>query len=281
VWINVGDAHIGYFGSREEVAKAKAEILEFADRDTIAVANADDPLVAAHTRGFTGRLVTFGTQVGAHVRAVDIQDRGFDGTSAAVETPRGSLHLKLNLPGRAHLLNVLAGIAVALEYGIEDAAIERTVSAARPVSRRGSVKTLASGARVVDDTYNASPAAVGVMLQALAATPGATRRVAILGEMLELGDKSLALHESSGQAAAAAGVDLLIAVGGPAADGLVSGAIAAGMASDRVLRFASSAEASSRIPSLVQSGDLVLVKGSRGTRMDVISDALAAAEGQG
>ena len=116
-------------------------------------------------------------------------------------------------------MNVLAGVAIATEYGVAPAAISQTVRAARPVARRGSMTTLRSGARIVDDTYNASPAAVQTMLQALKVTPGATRRIAILGEMLELGDSAFALHEACGRAAAESGVDLLVAVGGPSADG--------------------------------------------------------------
>ena len=108
VWTNVGDAHIGYFGSRDAVASAKAEILEEAGPSTVVVANADDALVAKHTRGFSGRLLTFGTDAAANVRATDIEDRGFEGITATVRTPGGSIPLELNLPGRAHLMNVLA-----------------------------------------------------------------------------------------------------------------------------------------------------------------------------
>jgi UDP-N-acetylmuramoyl-tripeptide--D-alanyl-D-alanine ligase len=281
VWTNVGDAHIGYFGSQDAIASAKAEILEQAGPQTLAIANADDALVAKHIGGFAGRLVTFGVSPAATIRATDIDDRGFEGTTATVRTPRGELTLQLNLPGRAHLMNVLAGIAVATEFGVEASAIRETVSNSRPVARRGAMTAVASGARIVDDTYNASPAAVQTMLQALAATPGAVRRVAILGEMLELGDRALELHETCGRAAREAGIDLLVVIGGPAADGLVTGASAAGLSPDRILRFNDSTSARGRVSALIQPGDLVLIKGSRGTRMDVIADALIQPERQG
>ena len=281
VWTNVGDAHIGYFGSREAVASAKAEILEEAGPATVVIANADDPLVATHTRGFDGRLLTFGTDAAAHVRATEVDDRGFEGISAAVRTSAGPIRLELHLPGRAHLMNVLAGGAVATVYGFAPAAISQTVQAARPVARRGSMTTLRSGARIVDDTYNASPAAVQTMLQALAVTPGAGRRLAILGEMRELGDNALALHEECGRAAGASGVDVLVAVGGPPADGFIAGAKAAGLTDAQLHRFTDSASASGPVAALIQANDLVLIKGSRGTRMDVIADALIAAERQG
>jgi len=280
VWTNVGDAHIGYFGSRDAVASAKAEILEEAGPSTVVVANADDALVAKHTKGFAGRLLTFGTDAAANVRATDVEDRGFEGTTATVRTPGESIRLELNLPGRAHLMNVLAAVAIATEYGVAPAAISQTVRAARPVARRGSMTTLRSGARIVDDTYNASPAAVQTMLQALKATPGATRRIAILGEMRELGDSAFALHEACGRAAAESGVDVLVAVGGPSADGFIAGAKAHGLKDAQLARFSDSASACSPVAALIRAGDLVLIKGSRGTRMDVIADALVAAERQ-
>jgi UDP-N-acetylmuramoyl-tripeptide--D-alanyl-D-alanine ligase len=274
VWTNVGDAHIGYFGSRDAIASAKAEILEQAGPRTLVIANADDALVSGHIGGVAGRLVTFGVGPTAMVRATDIDDRGFAGTTATVRTPNGELRLRLNLPGRAHLMNVLAGVAVATEFRVEAAAITETVAASRPVARRGAMTTIASGARIVDDTYNASPAAVQTMLQALAVTPGASRRIAVLGEMLELGDSALELHEACGRAAREAGIDFLVAVGGPAADGLATGARAAGLSPDRILRFDNSTSAREPVSALIQPGDLVLIKGSRGTRMDIIADAL-------
>jgi UDP-N-acetylmuramoyl-tripeptide--D-alanyl-D-alanine ligase len=276
VWTNVGDAHIGHFGSRDMVARAKAEILEGATAGTVAIVNADDPLAMSQTRGFRGRLVTFGFDPSATVRAVHVTDRGFDGTEVEIRTPSGTLTATVALPGRAHLMNVLASVAVGIELGVPPADIVARVAAARAVNRRGSEVRLPNGARLIDDSYNASPAAMTAMLQALSATETGGRRIAVLGEMLELGASALALHEGCGRQAAIAGVDLLVAVGGPAADGLVSGALAAGMAEDGTRRFPDAASACEPVMALVDAGDLVLVKGSRGTRMDLIVDALAA-----
>jgi len=275
VWTNVGDAHIGHFQSRAAVAEAKAEILEHAQPETLVIANADDKLVMSHAAGFKGRLRTFGEAPSAGVRASDIVDRGFDGTAATVTTPAGELQVRVPLPGRAHLSNVLAAIAVALEFGIPTTAIPGVIQSLMPVRRRGASVVLASGARLIDDSYNASPAAVRAALQALAATPTAGRRVAVLGEMLELGASNDALHRECGRAAAHAGVDLLVAVGGGAARALAEGASSAGLSADRVHVFEDSAAAADRVASLLLPGDLVLVKGSRGTRTDVIVDRLA------
>jgi UDP-N-acetylmuramoyl-tripeptide--D-alanyl-D-alanine ligase len=276
VWTNVGDAHIGYFGSREAVARAKAEILELASAETLIVANADDDLVRAHLQGFAGRSVTFGERAGAHVRASRVVDRGFDGTTADVTTAAGTLRLVVPLAGRAQLSNILAATAVALEFGVPIPAIEARASALRPMARRGTMDVLASGARLVDDSYNASPAAVQAMLAALAVTETPGRRVAVLGEMLELGDQTRALHEACGRAAARGRVDALIVIGGPDADGLVDGAVREGLDRARIHRFADSSAAADAVVRLVAAGDLVLVKGSRGTRTELVADRLKA-----
>jgi UDP-N-acetylmuramoyl-tripeptide--D-alanyl-D-alanine ligase len=276
VWTNVGDAHIGHFGSRDRVADAKAEVLEFASADSVAVVNADDPLIVRHARAFPGRVITFGFDAAAMIRARDVHDRGFDGTSAVFETPAGSWPVQLKLPGRAHLMNALAVTAVAIECGVRPASIAARLAEARPVLRRGSEFSTAAGARVIDDTYNASPAAMEAMLAALAATPTTGRRVAVLGEMLELGESARALHDACGRAAVHAGVDVLVAIGGPAADGFVTGAKATGLPDAQIYRFADSASATAPVVSIVKGGDVVLVKGSRGTRTDLVADALQA-----
>jgi UDP-N-acetylmuramoyl-tripeptide--D-alanyl-D-alanine ligase len=274
VWTNVGDAHIGFFGSREAIARAKAEILERATPAAVVVANADDALVMSHVGKFTGRRVTFGESATADVRAGHVVDRGFDGTTAEIATPAGAAELTVPLAGRAQLSNVLAAIAVALEFKIPLQDVVARVKTLAPVARRGAITALPSGARLVDDSYNASPAAMAMMLAALAATPTSGRRIAVLGEMLELGDQAIALHDASGRAAARAGVDALIVIGGPAADGLVTGAAAAGLDRARIHRFADSASAAEPVARLVATGDLVLVKGSHGTRTDLVADRL-------
>jgi UDP-N-acetylmuramoyl-tripeptide--D-alanyl-D-alanine ligase len=274
VWTNVGDAHIGFFGSREAIARAKAEILERATPSTVVVANADDPLVMSHVGTFTGRRVTFGESPAADIRASQVVDRGFDGTTAEIVTPVGRAQFTVPLAGRAQLSNVLAATAVALEFKIPLEDVVARVKTLAPVARRGAITTLPSGARLVDDSYNASPAAVSMMLAALAATPTSGRRIAVLGEMLELGDQAIALHDASGRAAARAGVDVLVVIGGPPADGLAAGASAAGLDRSRIHRFADSASAAEPVARLVAPGDLVLVKGSHGTRTDIVADRL-------
>jgi UDP-N-acetylmuramoyl-tripeptide--D-alanyl-D-alanine ligase len=273
MWINVGDAHIGHFGSRDAIADAKGEILDCAGVSTLLVANADDPLITARIGAFPGRTITFGTSPNANIRAVNVADRGFDGTTADVTFDGGRpMSLAVPLPGRANLMNALAAVAVADDCGVGAAEISSKLSAMRAVARRGEITALANGARLVDDSYNASPAATQLALASLKATP-ATRRVAVLGEMRELGDLSHDLHFDCGVAAEAA-ADLLVAIGGPDADALAEGAAPAGLAGKSILRFADSAAAADAIEALVRAGDLILIKGSRGTRTDIVADRL-------
>ena len=278
VWTNVGEAHIGYFGTREGIADAKAEILEDADDSDLLIANADDPLVMERSRNFPGRRVTFGESPAADVRATAIEDLGLAGTRAQVVTRSQSQNVHVPLLGRAHLANVLGATAVALEMGVDLAAIARRVESLQPSARRGSVIRLRSRVTVIDDSYNSSPAALKRSLQTLASV-AAPRRVAVLGEMLELGDLSLRLHQECGEAAAQAGVGLLVTVGGPSAEALGQAAIAAGLPAAAVRHFATSDEAAVEVASSVTDGDVVLVKGSRGTRTDRVVDRLQAAHG--
>jgi UDP-N-acetylmuramoyl-tripeptide--D-alanyl-D-alanine ligase len=178
VWTNVGEAHVGFFGSMDAIADAKAEVLERATASTLLVANADDDRIAARIRSFPGVVRTFGIDREADVRAAHVVDRGIDGMSADVATPQGAVAMTTPLVGRGNLANVLAATAVALEYGVALSAIAATVSTLRPASHRGEILRLPSGLIVIDDSYNASPSAVKRALEVLAATK-ATRRIAV------------------------------------------------------------------------------------------------------
>jgi len=276
VWTNVGQAHLGFFGSLDGIANAKAEILERATASTVLVANADDDRITARSSSFAGRVVTFGVDRAATVRASAVVDRGTGGTSATVSTSRGSLHLSTSLVGRGNLENVLAATAVAVEFDVPLDAIEERAQALVPAAHRGEVVRLSSGVTVIDDSYNANPTAMRMALDLLAGERTASRRVAVLGEMLELGDFRDALHEDVGRHVMSGRVDLLMAVGGDAARALAQAAVAAGMAPASVRYFATSDEAADAIAGVVRPGDVVLVKGSRGVRTDRVVDRLKA-----
>jgi UDP-N-acetylmuramoyl-tripeptide--D-alanyl-D-alanine ligase len=276
VWTNVGDAHLGFFASPDAIADAKAEILERATPATVLVCNADDPRVMSRVGGFAGRTITFGVSAGARVRAVDVDARGVSGMKARVTTPLGQGVIETPLLGRGNLSNVLAATAVATEFGITLEDVADAASRLRPANRRGDVHRLGSGVTVVDDSYNSSPSALATALDVIAQEPGAARKVAVLGEMLELGDHAERLHADSGRLVARSGVDVLYAIGGPAAQALAMAATEAGMPDSAVVYFSSSDEAAPVIAGAVRAGDLVLVKGSRGIRTDVVADRIKA-----
>ena len=278
VWTNVGDAHLGFFPSVDAIADAKAEILERATPSTLLVCNADDSRVMPRVRAFPGRTVTFGVSEDASVRATDIDDRGLDGMKARVITPAGTATLETPLLGRGNLANVLAATAVALELGVPLEEIAESAASLRPADRRGAVTRLSNRITVIDDSYNSSPSALAKSLDVVARA-SALRKMAVLGEMLELGDHSLRLHAESGRVAAGSGIDRLYAVGGDGARALAEGAIEAGMPAAAVEYFESSASAAAAVAQAVRPGDLVLVKGSRGIRTDIVVDRLAAEHG--
>ncbi len=278
VWTNVGEAHIGHFGSGDAIADAKGEIMEGATAETILVANADDARVMARVPQFAGRTITFGTSESAQVRAVDVEDLGLDGSRASLRTPAGARDLKIPLLGRGHLMNVLAATAVALELDVDlDTIVERT-SQLKPSSRRGAVLRLPKGVTVIDDSYNSSPSALRQSLDVIARSWGA-RRIAVLGEMLELGDLSESLHRECGRVAADSRLARLFTIGGEPARVMANAAIDAGMARTAVTHFATSTDAAAAIASQITAGDVVLVKGSRGTRTDLVVERLTAVFG--
>jgi UDP-N-acetylmuramoyl-tripeptide--D-alanyl-D-alanine ligase len=276
VWTNVGEAHLGFFESMDAIADAKAEILEGATDDAVLVANADDERVVSRTKTFTGRVTTFGVERAADVQAVDVVDRGVGGTRAIVATPQGSFTLSTPLVGRGNLANILAATAVGIHFGIPLSTMADQAASLKPAHHRGEVLSLARGVVVVDDSYNANPIATRRAIDVLRTSETAGRRVAVIGEMLELGDRAAALHEDVGRAAVAARLDELVTIGGDSAQTMADAAIAAGMSRAHVRYFSTSDQAADAFDSFVRDGDLVLVKGSRGIRTDLVVDRLKA-----
>ncbi|HTI37913.1 MAG TPA: UDP-N-acetylmuramoyl-tripeptide--D-alanyl-D-alanine ligase [Vicinamibacterales bacterium] len=274
VWTNVGDAHLGFFESADRIADAKAEILEAARPTDRLIANADDRRIMSRSGGFAGRTVTFGLSEGAIVRASGVEHRGLDGMTARISTPAGTVDVSTPLLGTGNLLNLLAATAVAGEYGIPLEAIAERAAQLQPSAHRGELLRLPGGVTLIDDSYNSSPSALLRALETVKASAGSARKVAVLGEMLELGAHTDRLHEQCGRAAAEAGLDLLIAVGGEPAARLASAARDAGMAESAISYAGTSGEAAEIALRRVRPGDLVLVKGSRGIRTDLVVDRL-------
>jgi UDP-N-acetylmuramoyl-tripeptide--D-alanyl-D-alanine ligase len=276
VWTNVGDAHLGFFDSPDAIAQAKAEILEYARPGDLLVANANDSRVMSRVKSFRGRVTTFGIDTSADVAATTVDERGLDGVAAHLSTPAGDAELRTPLLGLGNLSNILAATAVAIHFDVPVSQIVERAASLRPATHRGELLRLPGGITLVDDSYNSSPSALRQALATVAKARGCARRVAVLGEMLELGAHAERLHDQSGRAAADAGLDLLITVGGAAARSLADAAIAAGMPRGSVAHVATREEAADLALARVRPGDLVLVKGSRGIGTDLVVDRLKA-----
>jgi UDP-N-acetylmuramoylalanine--D-glutamate ligase len=280
VWTNVADVHLEFFASVDAIADAKAEVMEGATPDSVLVANADDPRVTTRVVRFPGRVITFGSAEGASVRASAIEERGIDGMAADVRTGAGRVRLEVPLLGRGNLQNVVAAVAIAAHFGVPLEAMADRAPTIRAASHRGDVLRLDRGVVLVDDTYNSNPRALQGALAVIAAEQRLGRRVAVVGEMLELGAASVPLHEACGRAAAESGLSLLITVGGEAARALGRAAVEAGMPGAAVRHADSSADAADMAAALVQPRDLVLVKGSRGIGTEAVVDRLEARFGR-
>ena len=274
VWTNVGDAHMGFFESADAIADAKAEILEQPRPGDLLVANADDSRVMTRAAAFPGRVLTFGVAAAADVRATGVRMQGLDGTVAQVTTPAGDWQLQTPLLGRGNLANVLAATAVAVHFDVPLGAIRDRATRLTAASHRGELLRLPGGITIIDDSYNSSPAALKRALELVGAAEGCARKIAVLGEMLELGAHADRLHRECGAAAGQAGLSILITVGGDPARALGEAAIAGGIPAEGVHHVATRQDAAARALGLIRPGDLVLVKGSRGIGTDYVVEQL-------
>ena len=255
---NVGYAHVENFASIEGVAAAKRELIE--GITGTAILNADDPRVAAFAASHKGHKVTYGFAPSADVRAEDAKIAA----DHAAFTVQG-VRFETSLSGRHSVSNILAGIAVAGIVGIEPHELVSAVSALTPGKMRGERKVW-RGATVLNDSYNSNPEAARNMLDVLRSEP-AQRRIAVLGEMRELGQMSEQLHRQLGEYAAQSGIDVVIGIHG-AARFLVESALKAGTTAHTALFFDQPEPAGDFLKDFVKSGDAILFKGSRGTQVE-------------
>lgn len=266
---NVGLAHVEFFDSVKGVAAAKRELIESLPPDGVAVLNADDARVRDFRHVHPGRSVTFGFSGDADVRAEDMVADGVGTRFRAL-----GVDFETGLTGTHAVMNLLAALAVARVMDIPPAELREAVASFTVDAMRGG-RTIHCGIAVWNDCYNSNPEAAERMIDVLAQAP-ARRRFAVLGEMLELGSASEALHRQVGAYAAHHGVDVLIGVQGHA-QAMVEAARAAGLAEARF--FAGPAEAGVCVRELARAGDAVLFKGSRGVRMERAFDKFQS-EGQ-
>ncbi len=269
--------HLEFFASLDEIALAERELIEnLAWPGATAVLNADDERVARFAEVARGRVITFGANPRSDFRAEAIEERGLQGSAFDFISPDGRARLELPLIGRHNVMNALAALATASVWGVGAADAKRVFPSLVPADKRGEVARFEDGFTVINDSYNSSPSALNAMAELLASTPGHRRRILAAGEMLELGNSSAELHRECGRIAAQLGkIDWIFGIRGHAAE-FVRAAVDAGHPADRAQFFEDSGEAARFLAKFVTRGDLVLLKGSRGVKMEKILEAVDA-----
>ncbi len=273
----VAPVHLEFFASVDAIAEAKAEILEGLRPGGAAVLNGDDPRVVAIGERFSGHKVWFGRDRRHDVSAEDWRGTAF-GMTFDLRAGGRAVEVALPLAGPHFVTSFLAAAAAAHVLGIAPEAMAEAAGGFRPAPHRGEVRRLGEEVVLLDDCYNSSPEALEAAVVALSLAPG-RRHVAVLGDMLELGPTGPMLHRERGRALAGR-VDALAGVG-PLAREILEGAREAGMPPASLHHFEASADAAASIGDLVRPGDAVLVKGSRGVRLETVVDAIAARFGEG
>ncbi|MFR9791671.1 UDP-N-acetylmuramoyl-tripeptide--D-alanyl-D-alanine ligase [Streptomyces sp. MB22_4] len=283
VVLNVGTAHIGEFGGREQIAQAKGEIIEGLPEDGAAVLNADDPLVRAMAPRTKAKVVLFGESAEADVRAENVRLTDTGQPFFRLHTPSGASDVTMRLYGEHHVSNALAAAAVAHELGMSAEEIATALSGAGSLSRwRMEVTERPDGVTIVNDAYNANPESMRAALRALVAMGKGRRTWAVLGKMAELGDEALAEHDAVGRLAVRLNVSKLVAVGGIEASWLQLGAYNEGSWGEESVHVSDAQAAIDLLRSELRPGDVVLVKASRSVGLEGVAAALleTGAEGE-
>jgi UDP-N-acetylmuramoyl-tripeptide--D-alanyl-D-alanine ligase len=259
---NVAPVHLEFFDSLAGIARAKYELIESLPASGTAVLNADDEYVSQFGRDFKGKVVTYGTRATADVRAENVHTHGAEGSEFDVMLGGGREHARLPLVGDHNILNALAAVAVGVARGLKPSEAVGALATLAPPDSRGQVLQLGN-LTVINDCYNSNPKALQAMVDALAAMK-AGRRVVVAGEMLELGAAAEQMHRAAGQHIAEKKIDVLIGVRG-LAQAMVEGARRAGALAEFV---ATPEEAGEWLAREARDGDVVLLKASRGVKLE-------------
>jgi len=265
---NVAPVHLEFFKSVAEIARAKYELIESLPAGGTAILNADDEYVSQFGRDFHGKVVCYGRHPSADVRAENIESRGAAGSAFDVVSDGRRERATLPLVGTHNIYNALAAVATAMERGLSLAESAGALATLAPADKRGSVVQVGN-ITVINDCYNSNPTALGAMVDTLAAMP-AKRRIVVAGEMLELGPSGEELHRRSGEHIAKKGIDILVGVRG-LAQPMVE---AAGQAGIRAEFVATPEEAGQWLVRETREGDVVLLKASRGVKLERALEAV-------
>jgi UDP-N-acetylmuramoyl-tripeptide--D-alanyl-D-alanine ligase len=271
---NIGPDHLEFFGSMEGSAQSKAELLDLLPADGAAVLNADDPYYDYLAARAVCRVVSFGFSSKADVRATDVKSDGRNGTIFRLLLPGKVRHtiVRIHVQGDHNVTNALAAAAVGAVLGLPGAVIAQGLSRFRPAAMRSQV-FVSHGITVINDCYNANPASMKAAVQLLAQRGAGRKKIAVLGDMLELGSNAVPLHEEVGMFVAQQGIDQLVACG-TLGRSLAEGAERAGLDRKNIVLAQDAAVAAAAVKAIVKPGDVVLVKASRGMKLEHVAQAL-------
>ncbi len=267
---NIGPAHLEFLGTMEKVAQAKGELLDNLEYEAAAVLNADDEYFGVLKKKFAGRLVTFGIANKADVSASDMRlDKEFSDLTIAAAGAR--INIRLRTVGTHNVYNALAAAAAAIAVGVPIDAVKFGLDDFEPVAGRSEIKQV-EGRTILADYYNANPASMEAALKTLVSLKSGRQAIAVIGDMLELGELSAEAHREVGRTAARQKVDLLITIG-ELAQYVEKGALEAGMKKEQIIGAPSRENAARLLKQLTRPGDVILIKGSRGMKMEKILEA--------
>jgi UDP-N-acetylmuramoyl-tripeptide--D-alanyl-D-alanine ligase len=274
---NIGEAHLASMGSRENIACAKAEVLRYLPPNGVAILNGDEPLLVPYFCRLNCRLITFGFSRTSDIRCEALTRQGAVYHLRLEQEGYAPLQFVSPLPGKHNVYNVLAAVAAARVLGLADAGIVSGLSAVRPSGMRLEVTELPQGWKVLNDAYNASPTSMIASLRTFAEMADEAGKIAVLGDMLELGAFEEEGHRLVGRSAAQTGLKALIIVG-ERAEAIAAGAGEAGFAKEGIHLCRTPPEAASMVRQVAGEGDWILLKGSRGMRMEQVLEELVKGE---
>ena len=270
---NIQKVHLEGMGSLERLKEEKGELFRKMRRDGTILVNQDDPRVIDLARDYPGQKITFGIEHPAEVMAKEIRLRGAEGTSFTLILEEEAMEIRLRLLGRQFVPNALCAMAIACLFGVEVKQAKEAIESLQPFPMRMEVVSLKGGKTLINDAYNANPYSMELALETLAEVKGKGRAIAVLGDMLELGSFTKEAHEQLGEKVSELSIDFLLALGEEAPI-VVESAIRHGFPMERAKVMESYSEAVFQLRQMIQSGDWILVKGSRRMGMERIVEGL-------
>ena len=269
---NIGIAHIEKLGSRQNILKAKMEILEGLEKNGLVILNGDDTLLRGASNYIDFRKKLYGIEEKCDYQAGNIKTHGEAGSDFEITVGNVEYKVRVPVPGIHNIYNALAAIAAGVELGVPMQAIIAGIAQFNPGKMRLNIFEK-NGIKIIDDAYNANPQSMQAALNVLQDISAGARKIAVLGDMLELGEWAGKAHYDVGKYAASKGVEHIIAVG-PNASQVALGAYEGGCEKGNTAIFGTNSEALQYLNNIVREGDIILVKGSRGMKMEEIVNGL-------